>query len=198
MALPSNIPTSFVPRAPDAPQRFRSDFSGAFTFFAYGVLGLVFFFAIGVFLYGRVLVSEQASKDKQLAAAVASINPATAENFVRLQDRLTLGKSLLDQHIAFSNFFADLDNILPATVSFSTLQLSINPTNGTAVLQGSGVAQSFNSLAVASGAFASDGRIKDAIFSSLAVNKNNSVTFQLTATLDPSLIAFSPATTTSP
>lgn len=191
MALSPTIPTSFVPR-PSSPQRFRTDLTGAFGFFAYFVFGLSFLLAIGVFVYGRILAAEQASKDTALAAAVASIDSTTAEGFVRLHDRLALSESLLDQHIAFSGFFALIDRILPTTVRFTSLHLSIDPT-GVAQVEGSGTAKSFNALAAASAAFAADGNIKDAIFSSIKVNKDNSVTFLLAASLDPKVIAFDPS-----
>ena len=59
-------------------------------------------------------------------------------------------------------------------------------------LAGSGTAKSFNALAVISTTFATDNRIKEAIFSNIVVNKDNSVSFALSASLDPKLVAFSP------
>ena len=59
-------------------------------------------------------------------------------------------------------------------------------------MEGTGVAKSFNALAAASAAFAADGRIKDAIFSNININRDSSVSFALAATLDPKIIAFSP------
>ncbi len=191
MALPPTIPTSFVPHSSSAPRRFRSDFSGAFGFFAYGVLGIVILLALGVFLYGRILAADKISKDKALAVAEATIDSKAVEDFVRLRDRLLSNKALLNNHVAFSGFFATLERILPSTVRFTALRLSLDAT-GIARVSGAGVAKNFNALAAASTAFASDGRVKDAIFSSISVNKDSSVTFALTATLDPNLIAFSP------
>lgn len=193
MALPPTIPTSFVPHSPSAAkQRFRSDFSGAFGFFAYAILGVVFILALGVFFYGRLLAAEQFSKDAMLANAEKNIDQATVEDFVRLRNRLNLGKDLLEKHIAFSSFFTSLEALLPATVRFSSLHLMLD-SSGTAKIEGSGVAKNFNSLAAVSSAFAADGRIKDAIFSKISVNKDSSVSFALAAMLDPKIIVFSPA-----
>ena len=193
MALPPAIPTSFVPHPASAGgRRFRSDFSGAFGFFAYGVLGLALLFALGVFAYGRILAAEQSTKDASLATAETAIDPATVESFVRLRDRLDSSAKLLANHPALSNFFSVLVTLLPATVRFTALHLTLAD-DGTATLQGAGVAKSFNALAALSAAFATDGRIKDAIFSNIVVNaKDNSVSFALAATLDPKLIAFAP------
>lgn len=59
------------------------------------------------------------------------------------------------------------------------------------------MARSFNALAAASNAFATDGRIKDAIFSNISVNKDSTVSFSLSAMLDPKLIIFEPSAAVS-
>ncbi|MFM2330877.1 MAG: hypothetical protein RLZZ26_384 [Candidatus Parcubacteria bacterium] len=148
--------------------------------------------ALGVFGYGRVLVSEQASKDKELAAAVSKIDSNTAEGFIRLNDRLALSQSLMNNHVAFSGLFNLLDAIMPNTVRFTALHAIVDSA-GVARIDGAGTAKSFNALAATSAAFANDGNIKDAIFSSIKVNRDNSVTFLLAAKLDPKLITFTPA-----
>lgn len=192
MALPPTIPTSFVPHgASAAPHRFRGDLLGAFGLFAYAVLGIVFVLALGVFFYGRILAGSRAAKDAALAKAQAAIDPITVETFVRLRDRLISGETLLEKHVAFSSFFALLEKLLPGSVRFTTLNLSMNDA-GVSRVEGSGVAKSFNALAAASNAFATDGRIRDAVFSSIRVNRDSSVSFTLSATLDPKIVAFSP------
>lgn len=206
MALPPTIPTSFVPYSASAPaRRFRADYSGAFSFLAYGVLVIAIGLSVGVFLYGRILTATQASKDAELAKAEAGVDPATVESFLQLHDRLTSGQTLLANHPAFSSFFTLLQTLMPTSTRFTSLHVWIDDAGGPPTLQGTGVAKSFNTLAAASTAFASDGRIKNAIFSNIVVHsKDKSVSFTLAATLDPSLVAFSPsaaapaATTTSP
>lgn len=191
MALPPTIPTSFVPHSNAAPRKFRPDLTGAFGFFAYGVLLIVFVLAMGVFLYGRVLAADEAAKDKELRTAVTAIDPKTVENFIRLRDRLASSETLLKEHLAFSSFFSSLEKIFPTTVRFTTLNLS-RDLAGVSRIEGTGLAKSFNALAAASAAFAADGRIRDAIFSNIKVNKDNSVSFSLAATLDPDILTFSP------
>jgi hypothetical protein len=179
MALPPTIPTSFVPR-PDAPHRFRTDLTGAFGFFAYAILGIVFLLAIGIFIYGRILTNEQ-----------NAIDTKTAESFLRLRDRLLSANTLLNDHVAFSAFFSTMEKIIPSTVRFTSLHLLLD-VNGATRLEAAGLAKSFNALASASTAFATDGRIKDAIFSGIKVNHDNSVNFMLAATLDPELTTYTP------
>lgn len=194
MALPPSIPTSFVPHpgsAGGAPQRFKTDYTGAFGFFAYIVLGIAFMLALGVFAYGRILDSQKESKAAELAKAETEINPATAAEFVRLKNRLSYGKSLLDSHIALSEFLQVLGTLLPTSVRLSALTVSVDST-GVPTVEGAGVARNFNALAVASTALSADGRIKDVIFSNIKIDgEENTVSFSLTARLDPKLVTFS-------
>ena len=199
MALPPTIPTSFVPYpASAAARRFRPDYGSAFNFFAFGVLGVAILLALGVFAYGHILASTQASKDAALAKAEANIDLVTVESFVRLRNRLSSSQALLNNHVAFSNFFSVLGNILPATARLTALHLTKDGA-GRVNLNAAGVAKSFNALAAVSNALAADGRIKDAIFSNIVVSPtNNTVSFVVTAMLDPKIIAFAPAAEAPP
>lgn len=190
--LPPTIPTSFVPHSSTgAAGRARADYGSVFGTIAYLILGVTLILAAGVFLYGRVLSNTQATEDTKLAAAVKEIDPATVQGFVRLRDRLAEGQKLLNGHAAFSTFFSSLEKIIPASVRFSSIHLSFGD-GGVPKFDGSGVAKSFNALAAASAAFAADGRIKGAIFSNISINKDSSVSFALSSTLDPKITVFSP------
>ncbi|MFZ3043497.1 MAG: hypothetical protein WA058_00060 [Minisyncoccia bacterium] len=193
MALPPTIPTSFIPHAvASSVPRARANLVGVFGLFSYAILGIVFALALMVFLYGRILASSMASKNAALETAQTAIDPATVESFVQLRDRLTSSETLLDEHIAFSNFFTLLGNILPANVRFTALHLSHSDVGGVKI-SGTGIAKNFNVLAAASNAFATDGRIRDAIFSNISINPSGSVSFALSASIDSKLVAFMPA-----
>lgn len=191
MALPPSIPTSFVPHTPSTGHALRSGLTGVFGYFAYGLLSLMVVAALGVFFYGRVLAASKASHDAELAAAEAAIDATTVQSFLQLHDRLNSAKTLLQSHIAFSGFFRVLTTIMPKNVRLASLHIALDPVSGTKV-EGTGVAASFNALSAASEAFATDGRIKDVIFSKMSINKNQSVSFNLSAKLDPSIIAYTP------
>ncbi len=195
--MPPSIPTSFIPHpASSGGMRGHGNFMGVLAILAYLLLALTVAAAIGVFIYGRILNAEQSSQDAALAKAETGIDQATVVNFVRLRDRLTSSNTLLNNHVALSNFFTVLENLLITNVSFTSLH--INNSNGNITLDGSGAAKTFNALAAASDSFATDGRIKNAIFSSIAVGANGFVTFSLSATLDPKLIAYAPPTALAP
>ena len=193
MAPPPPIPTSFVPHPSAASVRRRGDLTGAFAFFGYGVLGFVLTLAVAVFIYSSILSSEQSSKDSQLANAVASIDSSIVADFIHLRDRLVASEKLLDAHIAMSSFFSVLGALMPNNIGFTTMHL-LETDAGQVAMNANGLAKSFNALAATSDALATDGRIKDAIFSDIKV-QGNAVTFTLSATLDHSLVAFVAPTT---
>lgn len=188
MALPSTIPTSFVPR-PTAQHRLgAADFSGVFDFLSYLVLVVVFVLAIGVFVYGRILSNTLVSKDADLAKAEKAIDPDTIQSFVQLRDRLVLSRTLLANHVKLSTFFTALEGLLPTNVRLASLHVTVSDGLMTRI-EGTGTAKSFNALAAASTALASDGRIKDVIFSAITVNKDATVSFSVSATLDPKIVS---------
>jgi len=191
MALLPTIPTSFVPHASLTERRhINTDLGGVFGYIAYAILGVVFFLTIGVFFYGRILSASLASKDAALKTAETSIDLATIKEFVQLRDRLNSSQVLLNNHIVLSAFFLVLESLLPSTVRFATLHLAVD-TAGVTKVEGTGISKSFNALSVASGAFAVDGRIKDVIFSKMVINKDSTISFGFSATLDSKLTSFS-------
>ncbi len=190
--LPPTIPTSFVPHAQTGNARkLSADFTGLFGIIAYIIFGIVFVIAIGVFLYGQIRLKTLATAEAKLSSAIEKIDTETVEGFVRLRDRLVSSDKLINEHIAFSGFFSSLEKILPTSVRFLDIKLSLSDSDSPE-LEGSGIAKSFNALAAVSTAFAQDGRIRDAIFSNISINKDGSVSFDLSATLDPKLTAFLP------
>lgn len=193
MDIPPTIPTSFVPRLTSTPiRRFSTDSVNAFSIFAYSVLGVVLLLTAGVFVYDRLLVSEIATKGVVLKKSQTGIDLATVRNFVQLRDRLNSGTTLLANHVAFSSFFSMFDTLLPSTVRLSSLHLSFDAVKKVR-LDGSGTAKSFNALAAASAALATDGRFKETTFSNMTIDKeNHTISFVLSATLDPKAVSFSP------
>lgn len=195
MALPPSIPTSFVPHPASTVARRRGDLTGAFAFFGYGALALIVGLAIAAFIYSSILSAKQASKDKELADAVAAIDPSIVSGFVHLRDRLSSGQALLDKHVALSNFNRVFASLMPTGSRLSALHIAVTDA-GSITAEATGAAKSFNTLAASSKSFASDGRIKDAIFSGIKV-EDSLVSFTLSATIDPSLTAFDPTVATN-
>lgn len=151
------------------------------------VLGLAVLAAAGTFAYGKYLKHELQVKAEELATAQRAVDEDQVEDFVRLRDRLTYGRDLLDNHVALSQVFDVLEKQTLVSVRFSSLELTVADDH-TAQIEIEGTARNFNALAAQSNAFASEKGIRRAIFSGIVVNANNTVNFRLTADLDPRLV----------
>lgn len=163
------------------------------------LVGAVLIIAGAEFAYSRFLHSEADQKAAALQAAQASVSQDTVQGFLRLKNRLTASQTILNNHVVMSQFFTDLEALTLNVVRFTALNITVNPDH-TADIKMSGVAKDFNALAAQSAAFATDKRIKQAIFSGINADKTG-VTFSVSAKLDPSLITLPPvgfASTTAP
>ncbi|MBU2103669.1 hypothetical protein KKD81_02545 [Patescibacteria group bacterium] len=198
MAIPPTIPTSFVPKQPVSTGMRRPN-SGVniFLIIAGVVVGIVVFGAAATFGYKLYLENVRDAKAAELQSAKDAINEDTIEGFIRLRNRLESASMLLNQHVYTSQFFDVLEERTLQSVRFSSLTLSTLE-DRSAEIQMEGVARSFNALAAQSESFANEKRIKRAIFSSITVNTTGSVSFDLTAELDPKLILASEATPVQP
>lgn len=189
---PTTIPTSFVPKQP---VRSGSPYakSGGNTFFivALIVLGVSVVSSVGVFGFEQYLKSVRDAKAEEVRMAQESLSTDTVEEFIRTRNRFIAAGSLLESHTATTGFFELLETLTLENVRFSTLSFEIGE-DGSAKIAMDGTARTFNALAAQSSAFAGEKRIKRAIFSEIALNtQNDTVTFTLTAELDPKLLAFS-------
>jgi hypothetical protein len=166
------------------------DFGGAFAFIGYGVFVIALLLAASVFGYDWYLKQQAAEKRAELQQAQASIDTATVQSFIDLNNQLIEGKRILDSHLVFSDIFGVIETLSPVNVRLNSLLLSATDARS-GLLSAEGTAASFNALAALSEALGDDGRIKDAVFSGIAVDRNTErVSFGLSATVDPSLLAF--------
>ncbi len=200
MALPPTVPSSFVPYPGSNTRRPRADFGGAFGFLAYGIFFLMVAASVGVFIYGRILAASKSADDSALAKAEAQLDPNTINNFLRTENRLKLGAGLLEAHVALTALFTQLNAVMPTDVMLESLSLTANTAaNGGFSLQSTGVAANLNALAQFSNDLGANKKFQDVIVSGIKVNqKNNSVSFTLTAVAAPSLVAFSASSAQPP
>ena len=143
--------------------------------------------AAGVFAYDKFLLHTLAAKQAQLTTAQSQVDENTVEEFIRLRDRLTSGKDLLDNHVMLSQFFDALESLTLQNVQFTDLKLSVAGDH-TATIDMTGTAKNFNALAAQSNAFAANKLIKRAIFSDITLTDDKTVSFKLTADVDSKLI----------
>lgn len=187
MALPPNIPTSFVPKQPVSTQPRRKRENGIFYYVALFILGVAVVGAGLTFGYEKFLESVRNARAAELAKAEQQVNAETVEDFIRLRNRIRIAQGLLDQHVYASQFFDVLEGLTLQNVRFQSLIMSVGD-DRTAKIEMHGIARSFNALAAESAAFAGEKRIRRAIFSNIMADKNGVVNFSLRAEIDPKLI----------
>lgn len=192
MTLSPGIPTSFVPRQPSQQPSKRPHSAGRniFLLVSFFLFIVAVVAAVGTFAYDRYLTHVLEKRAAELALAQRAVNQDQVEEFIRLRDRLLYGQEFLADHVVMSQVFDVLEAQTLQTVRFESLELTV-ASDRTAQLDIDGVARNFNALAAQSNAFAADKRIRRAIFSDIVVNDSNTVSFRLTADLDPRLLTLS-------
>lgn len=187
---PTTIPTSFVPKQPVRPgSSYAKSGNSTFLFVSFIILGVVLLGVIGVFAYEKYLISTRDSKAEQVTLAQQSINEQTVEDFIQTRNRFIAANTILDEHVAVSGFFTLLESLTLSTVRFNSLSFTLTD-DRSAEIRMDGTARTFNALAAQSSAFASEKNIQRAIFSNISVGEGNTVTFSLSADIDPELITF--------
>ena len=188
MAVPPTIPTSFVPKqsVPQNARRFSGS-GGVIMVIASIVLGIAVAAALGTFAYEFYLKQTLAERKAELKEAEAKISEDTVEEFVRLRDRFSSAEILINNHVAFSQFFETLEELTLASVRFSSL-VAVVEEDRTVKVEMEGTARNFNALAAQSAAFAGEKNIKRAIFSGITLNEAGALEFTLSAELDPRMV----------
>lgn len=144
--------------------------------------------AVGVFLYGQYLVTENNTKLVQLERAKAGFQPALIQQLTRLDDRMHAADRILAGHIAPSLFFRALEEATLQTVSFQTLDFQASE-NQTLAVKMAGIAESVNSIALQADLFSKNGVVTSPIFSNIT-RQPDGVHFNLSAVINPSAINF--------
>lgn len=188
MAPSPTIPTSFVPKQPVRPaQRLQRSGGNIFLVASVFLLGLAVLGSVGVFLYKGYLAGIRDAKSAEVEELQKNIDTVAVEEFIRTRDRFKTANILLDTHITSSSFFDLLETITLQNVRFDSLSFTLMEERSAEILM-AGTARTFNALAAQSSLFAGEKQVKRAIFSDIAVKDDDTVSFTLTATLEPELI----------
>lgn len=186
--------TSFIPKktlAKGVPGGKRAKGSAAgFFMLTTGILAaLTVLLAVGVFLYQQYLIGSIERKSETLERARAAFEPALIQELVRLDKRIDVGQTLLENHIAPSAFFSALEEETLPSVRYTRLSLT-ESSDGQFILAMQGEARNFNSVALQADAFGRTRVVKDPIFSGLNIDEIGRVVFELDAYLDKRQIRY--------
>ena len=180
---------SFIPKQSLAAAS-RGGGMGLFFLLAIIIFALSIVSAGAAFGYTQILKNTIAGKDESLRKAEGAFNPGTIQDLLRLDNRLTQARLLLQKHVAPSALLYFLSTITLERVQLNSFEMGLN-NNGSASLTVTGSADSFSSVALQSDQFGATKLLKDVIFSGISVNESGKVGFTVTATIDPSLLLYS-------
>ncbi|MSU73662.1 hypothetical protein EXS56_00820 [Candidatus Kaiserbacteria bacterium] len=188
----TGISSSFIPHdtsvSPSAPRRGGGGLNDLLLLCSIVLFVASVALAIGVFLYGQYLVTENTAKLSQLERAKAGFQPALIQQLTRLDDRMHAADRVLSGHIAPSLFFKALEQATLQTVSFQSLDFQVTD-NQNLTIKMVGVAESVNSIALQADLFSKNGVITSPIFSNIA-RQIDGVHFNLSAVVNPSAINY--------
>ncbi len=190
MSDSSKIPTSFVPLPTQNhfKKRSRLLFISAIDITIFGIFVLSVFVALGMYIYQIYLYNQLANVRKAVQTAQQS-TPISVQKIITLNNRIITAQGLLNTHTTMSRFFDVLSFGTPKNISFSSLNIILNPKDSTANMKAFGIATNFSALVAESRSIKQNPDIFDITFSDISVNSNNgSIKFSISATLSKNLI----------
>ncbi|MEI6864157.1 MAG: hypothetical protein WCK46_02190 [Candidatus Adlerbacteria bacterium] len=189
--MDSQISASFIPKKPlDSGKPYREGGGfGLFFFIALFIFIVSLVAAGGVFGYQTLLASSLASKSDSLAKAEGAFDISTIQDLIRMDSRINNAQLLLQNHVAPSAIFNFLGSQTLQAVQFVSLTYNLQGGNSATVVL-AGQADSFATVALQSDQFSASKVLKNVVFSDIKVGLVGKVTFNVTATVDPSLINY--------
>lgn len=158
------------------------------------VITLIIFFgtiltSVGIFLYGEYLKVSISNKEEQLSRARGAFEPALIKELTRVDNRIDASDKVIDQHIAMSLFFEFLEGNTLESVRFDEFLLTtINPERF--LLNMSGTAASFASVALQSDVFGESETVTEPVFSDLDLDVFGNVSFNVNAFVNADSIKY--------
>lgn len=164
------------------------------------VVGLIVFLgsilaAGGSYLYQLWLEQSIDEKSTALAEARESFDPQLIQELNRVDSRFQTAQKLLNQHVAFSEFFEVLEENTVENVQFESFSYQIE--SDTAVISMEGRAQSFNTVSVQADRFERADGIENPMFTDLALDEEGNVTFTFNGRVSSNLISYTNTVSTT-
>ena len=163
-----------------------------FTMLATIIFFLSLLFGVGVYFYKIILVNGIKSDSASLERAQKAFEPSLITEFERLNKRIESAKEILGNHIIVTPIFKLLENSTIPDVRFNKFNYE-NGGGDKINISLDGEARSYAHVAVQSDVLGKNKYLKEHVFSNLNLDNFGNVTFNLSATLDQTLILYKDA-----
>jgi len=192
--MQERVKTSFIPKASlkvEGVQRATSSPLVLVNIVASALLILAVLASVSVFLFQVYTARSLESKKASLERSRAAFEPATIKELSRLNTRIDSGTVLLQNHVALSKLFADLESRALSSVRFRDFAY-MQTAPGRIELTMSGEAASYNAVALQADAFSKSAILTDPVFSNVNINQSGNIVFNFTAIVDTSRLLYEP------
>lgn len=189
--MDAKFSTSFIPKQnmAKAVQPFRSSNISVLAIAGIAIFIIVIALGAGIYLYNQNLRSDLKKLDSEIADRKASFELGKIDEVKLFNRRMTTAKSLLAGHVAFTQFFAILEENTMPNVSFKNLSYQMLPVG--ARIQMQGIADGFSAIALQSDAFIARPELSGHIFSNFKLKSNGFVEFNYEAIVAKTAISYS-------
>ncbi|MDR3519633.1 MAG: hypothetical protein P4L63_01965 [Candidatus Pacebacteria bacterium] len=205
--MDQNFQTSFIPKKPIVEERVTSSQPiGIFMIAAIAILFIVLIGTGGIFFYKKSLENKIVSLQTSLNNAQNSFEPTKISELQLLDKRLNAATEVLDNHIAVSPIFTELENITMHTIRYTQFGYTLSSgagaatasaagdartgTSGNIDVKMSGTAIDYRSIALESDLFSQDKNFINPVFSNLTVDSSGNITFDLEFYVVPSFVNY--------
>ncbi|MDO8564710.1 MAG: hypothetical protein Q7R88_01820 [bacterium] len=190
--MPLEFHTPLAPKKAASAASMANSGSHTFTVLGIGAI-LVAVVAVALsatlFFYKGYLVRSIGNMDEALVAARKSFEPEFVDAAGRLNARIESAKKLLVTHRALSPLFDLLENKTIENVRFTDFIFDASNERTPAVSM-TGLAKSFNAVALQSDVFGSEPSFRDPVFANFTLNDRGEIVFNFKANVDPEFILY--------
>jgi hypothetical protein len=200
--MDQNFQTSFIPKKPIIEERVVSSRPvGILLIAAIVVLFIVLLGTGGLWFYEVSINKQITTMQTSLDTAKNDFEPTKITELQLLDKRLSAATDILDNHIAVTPIFTELEKITMHTVRFTKFTYSLAdasaatdataaPSSGNVNVSMSGVAIDYRSIALQSDLFSQDKNFINPVFSNLSINTSGNITFDLSFSVVPSFVNY--------
>ncbi len=186
--------TTFIPKKPLVETSNNQQNGGVSILVLLATILLVVSVALagGMYVYRSTVDAKVIDMQKQLEQSSVSFDADLAFTIEDTNRRLSVAQEILGNHVSFSPLLVTLGESTLKTIRYTKFNAEQTVGAGALVtIKISGVAKSYDAIALQSDMFAKNRFIRDPIFSNLVPTIDGNIGFDLSFTVDPSYMKYS-------
>jgi len=182
--------TSFIPRKSAVDSSLPSHTTvGIFTLVSIAIFVLAVLLGGSLFFWKVTLSRGNDALKDSLETYKNKLDGNTIKELTDLNNKIKIGSTLLDNHLAVSHLFDAINSVTLQNVRWKSFSYELNDQTGPVLIMG-GEARGFADVALQSDAIQTDKRFINPLFSDVSLGQNNTVNFSLKSGIARGLISY--------